>query len=162
MTDPRTSVLFVCLGNICRSPLAEGVFLHLAEQSGVAERFRVDSCGTGGWHAGERPDPRSIAVAEKHGVTLPGVARKYAPKTDNAFDWIMPMDASNREDLLASAAPREHIRLLRAFDPDFTGDPDRAPDVPDPYYGGASGFDDVYEMVTRSCAAMLEALTTKT
>ena len=154
----RTSVLFVCLGNICRSPIAEGVFLHLARERGVAERYRVDSCGTGGWHAGERPDPRSLAVAEKNGVELPGLARKYAPETDNAFDWIIPMDVSNRDDLLASGAPRERTRLLRSFDPELAGRADHTIEVPDPYYGGPSGFDEVYAMVLRACAGMLDEL----
>ena len=71
----QTGVLFVCLGNICRSPLAEGIFIHLARERGVLDRFRVDSCGTGGWHAGERADPRSIAVAAKYGIELPSIAR---------------------------------------------------------------------------------------
>ena len=155
MPDAHTSVLFVCLGNICRSPVAEGVFLHLAAQHGVADRFRVDSCGTGGWHAGERPDPRSLAVAHRHGVTLPGTARKYTPKTDNQFDAIIAMDASNHADLLAAGAPADRTHLLRAFDPAYAHDPDRAPDVPDPYYGGPDGFDTMFEMIQRACAGLL-------
>ncbi len=161
MSDSRTSVLFVCLGNICRSPLAEGVFLHLAQQRDAAARFDVDSCGTGGWHAGERPDPRSLAVAEKFGVTLPGRARKYEPRTDNAFDWLIPMDASNRDDLIESGAPRERVRLLRSFDPLLAGMPERSLDVPDPYYGAAGGFDEVYEMIHRACTGMLDELESK-
>lgn len=149
-----TSVLFVCLGNICRSPLAEGVFLHLARERGVDGAFRVDSCGTGGWHAGERPDPRSLAVAKKHGVELPGRARKYDPPADNALDWLIPMDVSNRDDLLDAGAPKERVRLLRSFDAARSG----PLDVPDPYYGGPGGFDEVYEMVRAACAGMLDEL----
>lgn len=158
MSDTPTSVLFVCLGNICRSPLAEGVFLHLARERGVHGAFDVDSCGTGGWHAGERPDPRSLAVAKKHGVELPGRARKYAPRSDNAFDWLIPMDASNRDDLIDAGAPRDRVRLLRSFDPMLAGMPERSLDVPDPYYGGPGGFDEVFEMVRTACAGMLDEL----
>jgi len=158
VSDTRTSVLFVCLGNICRSPLAEGVFLHLAQQRGVNDRFDVDSCGTGGWHAGERPDPRSLAVAEKHGVSLPGHARKYAPGADNALDWLIPMDTSNRDDLIEGGAPRERVHLLRSFDPRLKDMPERSLDVPDPYYGAPGGFDEVYGMIHRACEGMLDAL----
>ena len=75
-SDARTGLLFLCLGNICRSPLAEGIFIHLATERGVIDRFRVDSAGTGGWHVGNPPDPRSVAVAEKNGVRLPSLARQ--------------------------------------------------------------------------------------
>lgn len=155
---PTTSVLFVCLGNICRSPLAEGVFLHLAEERGTAGRFEVDSCGTGGWHAGARPDARSVAVADRHGVRLPGHARKLDPRRDFGFDHIIPMDLANRADLLELGAPADRVRLLRSFDPALAGRCEGDLEVPDPYYGGASGFDEVFAMVRRACAGLHEAL----
>jgi len=158
MSDGPTSVLFVCLGNICRSPLAEGVFLHRAREAGVGGRFRVDSCGTGGWHVGQRPDPRSIGVAEKHGIELPGHARQHAPPGDHGFDLIVPMDLMNRADLLASGAPEERVRLLRSFDPALAGAADDELEVPDPYQGGLSGFDLVFGMVDASVRGMLEEL----
>lgn len=147
-------VLFVCMGNICRSPLAEGVFRHLAARAGVADAV-VDSAGTDAWHEGEPPDPRSLEVAERHGVSLEGQrARPVRPSDFDAFDVIVAMDADNLKQLKARC-PREHqgkLRLMREFDPQGDGD------VPDPYYGGRAGFTVAYEMVERSCAALLEAL----
>ncbi|MEO0512605.1 MAG: low molecular weight protein-tyrosine-phosphatase [Planctomycetota bacterium] len=151
---PETaSVLFVCLGNICRSPLAEGVFLHLARERGVAERFQVDSAGTEGWHSGEPADPRSIAVARRHGVDLPSRARKVTPDDLDRFDLVVVMDGSNRDDLVALGADPSRVRLLRAWDPEAEpGD-----EVPDPYYGGDDGFDLVYAMCDRACRGLLAA-----
>lgn len=155
---PRTRVLFVCLGNICRSPLAEGVFLHLVREAGLDHRFEVDSAGTGDWHVGEQPDARAAAVARRHGVHLPSRARQVTPADLDAFDHVLAMDRENLRDLrrLARAGARADLRLLRAHDParDGAGDDD----VPDPYYGGESGFELVYEMVHRSCAALLAEL----
>ena len=153
---PRTRVLFVCLGNICRSPLAEGVFLHLVREAGLADRFEVDSAGTGDWHVGERPDARAAAVALRHGVELPSRARQVTRDDLDTFDHVLAMDRENLRELERMARPgaRAEIRLLRAHDPVRDGD-----DVPDPYYGGPSGFDLVYDMVHRSCSALLDELT---
>jgi protein-tyrosine-phosphatase len=155
MADTKTRVLFVCLGNICRSPLAEGVFLHLARQRGVLDRYQIDSAGTGGWHVGERPDPRSSEVARRNGVLLDGSARQVESHDFERFDWIIAMDRSNLRDLesMRRQRGRAKLQLLRDFDPD-PGDRD----VPDPYYGGADGFDTVFAMVHRSAAALLERL----
>ena len=167
---PRpTSVLFVCLGNICRSPLAEGVFIHLARQRGSEARFRVDSAGTGAWHVGKRADPRSIAVAQRHGVELPSIARQIDPSADFAdpddprvpgFDWFMAMDHDNAQRLLALGAAPERVRLLRSFDPLLHAALPSSPrlEVPDPYYGGESGFDEVYAMIDRACRGLLDRL----
>lgn len=165
--ETSVSVLFVCLGNICRSPLAEGVFRHLADEAGVAERYRIDSAGTGGWHAGEPPDRRSAEVARKNGIHLTGSARKVSPDDLLAFDYIVAMDAQNLRDLreMASAGVpakaseedakvQASIRLMREFDAEAAGDLD----VPDPYYGGPDGFDRVFEMVDRSCRSLLAKL----
>lgn len=151
------SVLFVCLGNICRSPLAEGVFLHLVRDEGLSERFEVDSAGTGSWHIGERPDPRSVAVAASHGVVLPGCARQVRPDDFDRFDVIVAMDRENLRNLerMSPNGTRARLHLLREFDPEGGGD-----EVPDPYFGGDHGFENVYRMVHRSCARLLEELRT--
>jgi protein-tyrosine phosphatase len=157
----RTRVLFVCLGNICRSPLAEGVFLHLVREAGLEGRFEVESAGTGDWHVGERPDSRAQAVARRHGVELPSCARQVTAEDLETFDHVLAMDRENLRDLrrLARRGATADLRLLRAHDPLATSDDDG--DVPDPYYGGPSGFDLVYDMVHRSCRSLLAELTAK-
>lgn len=150
-----TSVLFVCLGNICRSPLAEGVFRSLVREEGIEDRFTIDSAGTGAWHVGEPPDPRSIEVAASNGVPLDGCARQVRPEDLERFDVVIAMDRENLRNLerMAANGTRARIHLLREFDPEGGGD-----EVPDPYYGGPRGFQDVYEMVHRSCRSLLEEL----
>ena len=151
-----TRVLFVCLGNICRSPMAEGVFLHLVSEAGLSDRFEIDSAGTGSWHVGERPDARAAMVAHEHGIDLPSRARQVRPEDLGRFDYVIAMDRDNLrtlERMAASSAVDADIRLLRDFDPARDGD-----DVPDPYYGGASGFENVYQIVKRSCEALLARL----
>jgi protein-tyrosine phosphatase len=149
----HTSVLFVCLGNICRSPLAEGVLIHLAAEAGLSDRVTVDSAGTGAWHVGERPDPRSLDVAERHGIELPGRARRVTEEDFHRFDRIVAMDRSNLRDLEALRPDGAGTvpELLRDHDPD-PGDGE----VPDPYFGGDGGFDRVYEMVRRACEVLLD------
>ena len=156
--EPRAtaSVLFVCLGNICRSPLAEGVLLHLLEAEGMDGAVTVDSAGTGSWHIGNLADPRSREVAERHGVDLPSRARQVRPDDFHDFDLIVAMDRSNLADLQALKDRHggdARLALLRDWDPE-PGDGE----VPDPYYGGPGGFDRVYEMVLRSVEGMLEEL----
>jgi len=149
-------VLFVCLGNICRSPLAEGVFQHLVREEGLEDRFEIDSAGTGAWHVGDDPDPRSQAVAEKHGIRLQGPARQVEPADFARFDLVLAMDEENLRNLdsLRDGSSSADLRRLREFDPEAQGDMD----VPDPYYGGPQGFDRVYEMVERSCRILLDEL----
>ncbi len=159
MAPNPTSVLFVCLGNICRSPLAEGIFVHLAESRGIAEQFRVDSAGTGAYHTGERPDSRAIAVASNHGVQLPGVARQVTHGDLARFDMIVAMDRSNRRALERMRGHGAHngraeIVMMRDCDPE-----QGSQDVPDPYYGGASGFERVYRILERCCGRLLDTLT---
>lgn len=151
-----TSVLFVCLGNICRSPLAEGVFRELVSGQGLEGEFYIDSAGTGAYHAGEAPDPRSVAVAEVHDVRLAGLARQVTPRDLENFDWVVAMDDDNRRSLrsLHTEGAGARIVLMRDFDSEGAGG-----DVPDPYYGGADGFGQVYDIVNRSCRGLLEELT---
>jgi len=166
MSGPH-ALLFVCLGNICRSPMAEGIFLHLARERGVSDRFVVDSCGTGGWHVGSRPDPRAEGTAGVRGVVLPGRARQFDAATDpGRFTLMLAMDASNARTLIDRGARAESVRLMRSFDPtlrhlvDESGRPRAGADldVPDPYYGGDRGFEEVYEMLVRACDGLLDEL----
>jgi protein-tyrosine phosphatase len=154
--EPRVSVLFVCLGNICRSPLAEGVLKHLARERGVDAFYEIDSAGMGSWHVGQPADHRSAEVARRNGVVLEGVARQVSAGDFDRFHWIIAMDRENLADLEAlqgRKAGRARLQRLRDFDPD-PGDGD----VPDPYYGGPAGFDHVFTLVRRSAEALLDHL----
>ena len=151
------SVLFVCLGNICRSPIGERVLAHRLEEEGLSDRVRVDSAGTGAWHQGEPPDPRSAEVAMRHGITLRGRARSISVQDFHEFNYILAMDRSNLQDLrhLESESDGSAVlTLFREFDPRQDGDLD----VPDPYYGGPDGFDLMFEMIDRTCAAFVQHL----
>ena len=148
-------VLFVCLGNICRSPTAEGVFRALAEQEGVD--VEIESAGTGNWHVGGPPDERATAAAASRGIELSGAARQVDPADFDSFDLIVAMDAENVAALQAVAPDgeaAEKIRLLREFDPEAVAAGDL--DVPDPYYGGAGGFEEVLDMIQRASRGLLE------
>ena len=145
-------VLFVCMGNICRSPLAEGLFLHQARGLGAVDRFIVESAGTGAWHVGERPDRRARAVAGRHGVELPGRARQVTPGDFTRFDHLICMDEDNLRDLRDLGAPGDKLRLLLECDPSAS-----RRDVPDPYYGGV-GFDAVYRLIESASEALLGEL----
>lgn len=144
------------MGNICRSPLAEGVFRHLAAEADLAAHFTVDSAGIGAWHEGERPDPRSIQVAAEHGVALEGTARQIVAEDLRTFDVVLAMDRDNLaalEELSASAGGTARLHLLREFDPGADGD-----EVPDPYYGGPHGFERTYRMIHAACEGLLREL----
>ena len=157
----RVRVLFVCLGNICRSPTAEGVMRALVNEAGLQERIELDSAGTGGWHVGESPDARATEAAGRRGIVLEGAARKVRPRDFEEFDLILAMDSSNLRDLQRIAPDeqaREKVRLLREWDPTADGDLD----VPDPYYGGPGGFDEVLDLVQAACAALLKQLREET
>ena len=153
-----TRLLFVCLGNICRSPAAEGVFLHLVAQRGLGDRYLVDSAGTGSWHVGQPADRRMRAAAERRGIHLPSRARQIEPEDLQRFDRILTMDADNLRAVqalqpllttppLARIEPiTQHCRRLTAHE------------VPDPYYGGPAGFDPVLDLLDDACEGLLEAL----
>jgi low molecular weight protein-tyrosine phosphatase len=152
---PINSILFVCLGNICRSPLAEGILRTVLAERGLQASTRLDSAGTGGWHAGELPDRRSIAIAASHGVDITSQrARKVLAGDFARFDLILGMDRSNVRDLrsLAPAATRGKVHLYLEF---ARGD---ARDVPDPYYDGPEGFASVYRMIRDASDALASRL----
>lgn len=146
-------VIFVCLGNICRSPLAASVFRRLVARAGLSDAFRVDSAGISDYHVGEPPDPRMTETAARHGVTLTGRARQVQLAAVRDADYVIAMDRENAADLRALAGGNAGltVRLLGVYDPEATDEPD----VPDPYYGGPEGFEQVYGMVERSCRSLL-------
>jgi protein-tyrosine phosphatase len=134
--------------------MAEGVFRHLVQEEGLDGRIRVDSAGTSGWHVGELPDLRSVRTAAGRGVTLTGSARQVRTEDLRRFDYVVAMDLSNLEELnrYRTDDGAAGLFLLREFDP--AGGP--GAEVPDPYYGGPRGFDEVFEMVERSCRGLLD------
>jgi protein-tyrosine phosphatase len=153
----RVAVLFVCLGNICRSPLAEGVFRHLARARGLEDRFEIDSAGTSSYHEGDPPDARSAAVARARGVELTGRSRPLNPADLDRFDFVITMDQEIQDsvELIGRRnGARAVIQLLRAYDPEAGNNLD----VPDPYYGGARGFEHVHDLIERSCASLLDSI----
>jgi protein-tyrosine phosphatase len=147
-------LLFVCLGNICRSPTAEGAMRALVREAGAEGRVALDSAGTGSWHVGSAPDERATAAAARRGIPLEGAARRVRAEDFDDFDLILAMDSANLADLQALAAgeaQRAKVRLLREFEPGVGGDLD----VPDPYYGAGDGFERVLDMVDASCRGLL-------
>ncbi len=152
-------LLFVCLGNICRSPTAEGVMRHLIREEGLEDSIELDSAGTGSWHIGRSPDERSAAAALVRGIELGGHARQVDAADLEAFDLILAMDRANYEELHAMAADpaaRERVKLLREYDPEAVAAGEL--EVPDPYYGGADGFEEVLDVVTRACEGLLNEI----
>jgi protein-tyrosine phosphatase len=152
-----TRILFVCMGNIIRSPLAENLFRHLANEAGLDGMYEADSAGTGGWHAGEEPDARMRRTARHHGLTYTGSARQVRLDDFDSFDLIIAMDAENRRDLAAMArtpARRRKIRMLLDYDP--SAGPQAS--VPDPYYGGDADFEETYRVIESGVRGLLRKL----
>ena len=151
-------LLFVCMGNICRSPTAEGVMRGLLREEGLEDAVEVDSAGTGDWHVGDPPDRRATAAAHARGIVLEGAARQVARADFAEFDLILAADRRNLRDLRALLPPdaRAKVHLLREFDPAADGAPDL--DVPDPYYGGDDGFEHVLDLVEAACRGLLDDL----
>lgn len=148
-----TSVLFVCLGNICRSPLAEGVFRAEAAARGLLARFEFDSAGTGDWHAGDPPDYRSVATCAAHGVDISALrARQLLAKDFARFDHMFGMDANNVSDIRRMGSGRADIALFMQA---CLG---RRQDVPDPYYGTKSDFEEVYRMVRKAADSWFDTM----
>lgn len=151
------SVLFVCMGNICRSPTAEGVVRWLVEQEAPDLAVSLDSAGTHSYHIGHPPDPRASAAALKRGVDLSRLrARKVVEEDFSRYDLVLAMDRANLSDLQAMADPESHERL-RLF-MSFAGGPAMADEVPDPYYGGPNGFELVLDMVEAAGRGLIETL----
>ncbi|MEW5943973.1 MAG: low molecular weight protein-tyrosine-phosphatase [Pseudomonadota bacterium] len=151
-----TKVLFVCMGNICRSPTAEGVFRHQVEAAGLADRIQADSAGTHDYHIGEPPDRRSQAMAAKRGYDLSGLRGRQVRVEDfHEFDYVLAMDRHNLS-ILQQLCPPEHARKLRLF-LEFSSNFD-ADEVPDPYYGGAQGFEHVLDLVEDAARGLLEEI----
>lgn len=153
--ETQIKVLFVCLGNICRSPLAEGIFNHKIHSR--SRRISSDSCGTSDWHLGENPDPRSVHIAAVHGIPLIHQGRQIKASDFKEFDYILAMDKENLESLKQVqkqvADPRAQLILMRHFDPEA-----ESMDVPDPYFGGEDGFQLIYDILDRSCDTLLESI----
>lgn len=147
------SICFVCLGNICRSPTAEGVMQYLVKERGLADYFYIDSAGTAAYHIGEPANSKSQKVANSHGVTLHSRGRQFVSHDFQEFDLILTMDEENYHNALFLDSQNQYshkLMMMREFDPD----PDNK-NVPDPYYGGMDGFEHVYQVLFRSCNALL-------
>lgn len=156
VSGPRR-ILFVCMGNIIRSPLAEHLFRHLAMESRLDGKVEVDSAGTGGWHAGEAPDARMRRTAAGHGLKYTGEARQVRLRDFEEFDLILAMDTDNLAELRSRArgpGQLERIRLLRDYDPEAG----RNASVPDPYYGGDEAFEETYAIVERGVRGLIHNL----
>jgi protein-tyrosine phosphatase len=146
-------ILFVCLGNICRSPLAEGIMLHLKEKYDLP--LHIDSAGTAGYHIGEPPDPRTVANARRNGVDLSSLrARQFQPSDFHAFDRILVMDRSNMRNVLSLAASENDRKKVALFLDVL--EPGGNREVPDPYYGTEDGFEEVYQLVYRACEKLAQ------
>ena len=153
-TKPRR-LLFVCTGNICRSPLAEAIFRHQVEAAGCAAEFELDSAGTHDYHEGERADPRARRVGQERGVAVTSIAREIRPADFERFDLILAMDRSHLRELRrrCPAPLRERIRLMGEW-----CDADEPPDVPDPYYSDEQAFAEVFELLDRCSRRLLAEL----
>ena len=147
-------ISFVCLGNICRSPLAQGIFQDLVNREKLDQKIFVSSAGTGYWHIGSLPDERMRQTAKSKGIILNSRAQQFQSKDFNRFNLVLAMDHSNLArlaEIAPSNLPPDKLMLFRSFDPENYGNLD----VPDPYYGGAKGFDAVYQIVKRTSPKIL-------
>lgn len=148
------TLCFVCLGNICRSPTAAGVMRHLIREAGLESHIVVESAGTAGYHVGEAPDRRSRSAAARRGIDIDNRGKQFKREDFARFDYVLAMDRSNLDDLTRLAGRAEldgKLRLLRSFDP--ASPPGSA--VPDPYYGGEDGFDEVLDLCLAACRELL-------
>lgn len=144
-------VLFVCTGNICRSPTAHGVFEHLVKEEGLSSKIYVDSAGTGSWHEGALPDPRAMETALKNGIDISSQRARQVRESDMTdFDLIIALDRSHYQALKPFCKDLKKLRLMMEFAPEY-----KTEDVPDPYYGGKEGFQNVFDMVHSSCRGLL-------
>jgi len=154
-----TKLLFVCLGNICRSPSAENIMNHLLQQRQLAEQVFCDSAGTSSYHIGSPPDARMAAAAKQQGITLVGQARQFQAADFNQFDWILAMDDQNYRDILRVDPTGQHHHKVRKMCDFCRHHPDQG--VPDPYYGGQDGFRYVIDLLLDACEGLLAFLQTE-
>lgn len=156
MNQTRIRVLFCCMGNICRSPTAQGVFTKLVIEEGLSDRIEIDSAGTHAYHVGEPPDPRARETARRRGIDLSRQrARRAVAEDFEQFDYVLAMDEDNHRALSALCPPgfEERLRLFMDYAPHL-----ERREVPDPYYGGTNGFDAVFDMVDEAARGLLEAI----
>jgi len=155
-------VLFVCLGNICRSPTAEGIFRHIVDSEGYSDQFIIDSAGTSAWHKGDAPDSRSTYYASLRGYELKGASRPVLDSDFEEFDVILAMDSRNVFDLEQESEERFHSKIKMITDYCKIHKPERYPEgVPDPYKGGEEGFKLVLDLLEDSCTELFKELTLK-
>ena len=152
-------LLFVCLGNICRSPSAENIMNHLVKEAGLEGKITCDSAGTAGYHTGAAPDRRMGVAARKQGIELKGQARQFQPEDLEEFDLILAMDQENYKDILASDRAGHYTHKVKMMGDYATHHPDK--EIPDPYYGGDQGFDYVIELLLDACQGLLQEITNK-
>ncbi|CAN4106586.1 unnamed protein product [Withania somnifera] len=161
------AVLFVCLGNICRSPAAEGVFTDLVKKRGLDSKFKIDSAGTINYHEGDEADPRMRAAAKRRGIAITSISRPIRPSDFKDFDLILAMDENNKADILGAlerwihreplpADAAEKVRLMCSYCKKYDES-----EVPDPYYGGAQGFEKVLDLLEDACDSLLESIVTE-
>lgn len=149
----KVKVLFVCMGNICRSPLAHGLFEHRVEEAGLSKAISIDSAGTHAYHVGNTPDPRSQQTAKRHGIDLSAQRARQVRESDfEQFDYVIAMDRDNHA-ILSAQCPAEHrhkLKLFLEFAPQLS-----ETEVPDPYYGGDSGFEHVYQLIDAAADGLM-------
>lgn len=153
------AILFVCLGNICRSPAAEGILRSLAAREYSDVALHIESCGIGSWHVGQLPDERMRHTAKKRGLTLTSRAQQFKPEWFDRFDYILAADHEVINELHQFAKTSEQkskIHLITAFSPCY-----KDQEIPDPYYQGEAGFEHVLDMLEDSCAGLLEKIKSK-
>lgn len=156
-SGPKVAVSFVCMGNICRSPTAEAVMRHLVHEAGLEATITIDSAGTGDWHVGQERDRRSRAVAMRRGMPITGPARQFVRSDFDRFELVLALDEENVHDL-RKLAPNDEARARIRLLCDFDASAAPGAEVPDPYYGGPEGFDQVFDICLAACRGLLDHL----